>query len=217
MSKSLGNLITIKDALVKYSADAIRIYVLSSHYRSPLTYSEEILEAAEKGAERLRQTVNSPASGKKTDKGIDAELYRQRFVKAMDDDFNTAQAVAALFDLAREINRYDSEGLEAGEARKTMVELGGVMGLTFKEPERAPLDAAKFVELANFVYQELNRNDAPDDSLSAESTVDNLLLIRQELRQVKQWQQADMIRAKLDEAGITFEDTPQGTVWRRKR
>ena len=120
MSKSLGNLITIKDALVKYSADAIRIYVLSSHYRSPLTYSEEILEAAERGAERLRQTVNSPASGKKTDKEIDAELYRQRFIKAMDDDFNTAQAVASLFDLAREINRYDSEGLEAGEVTWTI-------------------------------------------------------------------------------------------------
>ncbi len=217
MSKSLGNLVTIKQALEKYSADGIRIFVLSSHYRSPLTYSEEILEAAEKGAERLQQTVNSPASGKKADRKIDREQYRQRFTKAMDDDFNTAQAVAALFDLARDINRYESEGREAGEARKTLVELGGVLGLTFAEPERAPLDAAKFIELANFVYQELNRTDVPDDSLSAESTVDNLLLIRQELRKEKKWRQADMVRAKLDEAGITFEDTPQGTVWRRKR
>jgi len=99
MSKSLGNLITIKEAVDKYSADAIRIFVLSSHYRSPLTYSEEILEAAEKGAERLRQTVNNPVSGNKTGKRIDTEPYRKRFSEAMDDDFNTAQAVASLFDL----------------------------------------------------------------------------------------------------------------------
>jgi len=97
------------------------------------------------------------------------------------------------------------------------VELGGVLGLSFEEPERAPLDATKFVSMANFIYKELNRTDVPDDSLSAASTIDNLLLIRQELRKEKKWQQADMVRAKLDEAGITFEDTPQGTVWRRKR
>jgi len=217
MSKSLGNLITIKQAVDKYSADAIRIFVLSSHYRSPLTYSEEILAAAEKGAERLRQTVNNPVSGNKTGKRIDTEPYRKRFSEAMDDDFNTAQAVAALFDLTRDINRYENEGFEAGEAREALKELGGVLGLNFQEREEAPLDAAKFVELANFIYKDLNRTDVPDDSLSAASTVDNLLLIRQELRKEKKWQPADMVRAKLDEAGITFEDTPQGTVWRRKR
>ncbi len=217
MSKSLGNLITIKQALQNYSVDAIRIFVLSSHYRSPLTYSEEILAAAEKGAERLRQTANNPVAGNKTGKRIDTEPYRERFSEAMDDDFNTAQAVAALFDLTRDINRYENEGFEAGEARETLKELGGVLGLSFQEREEAPLDATKFVELANFTYRELNRTDVPDDSLSAASTVDNLLLIRQELRKEKKWQLADMIRAKLDEAGITFEDTPQGTVWRRKR
>jgi len=155
--------------------------------------------------------------GQRADNKIDTDKYRQRFINAMDDDFNTAQAVAALFDLARDINRYENEGTAASEARETLMELGGVLGLTFAEPERAPLDAAKFIELANLVYQELKRTDVPDSSLSAEGAVDNLLLIRQELRQEKKWQQADMIRTKLDEAGITFEDTPQGTVWRRKR
>jgi len=217
MSKSLGNLITIKEAVDKYSADAIRIFVLSSHYRSPLTYSEEILEAAEKGAERLRQTVNNPVSGNKTGKRIDTEPYRKRFSEAMDDDFNTAQAVAALFDLTRDINRYESEGLETGKARTTLVELGGVLGLSFEEPERAPLDAKLFAQISDAIHIMLERDAPPSEGKNAAETIETLIALRQKLRELKQFQFADMVRAKLDEAGITFEDTPQGTVWRRKR
>ena len=213
MSKSLGNLITIKEALEKYGADAIRIFVLSSHYRSPLTYSEEILEAAERGADRLRQTANNTVSGRKTDRRIDAGQYRQRFITAMDDDFNTARAIAALFDLAREINRSDSEGLEAGEARDALKELGEVLGLTFKAEQARPLD----VELIAQVYQVLNLATPPDAKQDAEKLIENLIRVRKEMREARQWQQADLIRAKLDEAGITLEDTPQGTGWKRKR
>ena len=216
MSKSLGNLITIKQALQNYSADAIRIFVLSSHYRSPLTYSEEILEAAEKGAERLRQTVNNPVSGNKTGKQIDTEQYRKRFTEAMDDDFNTAQAVAVLFDLARDINRCESEDLEASAAREMLKELGGVLGLSFEEPERAPLDAELFAQNSAIVYQILDL-PTPPVATDAGDIIENLIDLRQELRKEKKWQQADVIRAKLDEAGIALEDTPQGTAWRRKR
>jgi cysteinyl-tRNA synthetase len=217
MSKSLGNLITIKEALEKYSADAIRIFVLSSHYRSPLTYSEEIVEAAERGAERLRQTANSVASGHKAGKKIDTEHYRKRFIEAMDDDFNTAQAIAALFDLAREINKYDGEGIEVGEVRETFKELGEVLGLTFKEPEAPPLEAELFAQVAASVYGELNRAGAPNEKQDAEKIIENLIEIRNELRDAEQWQQADMIRDKLSEAGTALVDTPQGTVWKRKR
>ena len=217
MSKSLGNLITIKQALENYSADAIRVFVLSSHYRSPLTYSEEILEAAEKGSERLRQTVNSPAGNGETGKKMDVEQYRQRFIAAMDDDFNTAQAVAALFDLARDINRYESEPAEAGEAREALKELGEVLGLTFAEPERAPLDAKLFAQISDAIHIMLEREAPPSEGKNAAETIETLIALRQKLRELKQFQFADMVRAKLDEAGITFEDTPQGTVWRRKR
>ncbi|MFC1931264.1 cysteine--tRNA ligase [Chloroflexota bacterium] len=217
MSKSLGNLITIKEALDKYSADAIRIFVLSSHYRSPLTYSEEIVAAAEKGVDRLRQTANNITSGRKTGKKIDTEKYRQRFTKAMDDDFNTAQALATLFDLAREINKYDSEGIEANEARDTFKELGVVLGLTFQTPEEAPLEAESFTQILASVYKELNQPAPTNKSLNAEAIIDNLIKLRRELRQAKQWQQADMVREKLDEAGIVLEDTPSGTVWKQKR
>jgi len=231
MSKSLGNLITIKQALKNYSADAIRVFVLSSHYRSPLTYSEEILEAAEKGAERLRQTVNSKVSDQKTDKKIDAEQYRKRFIEAMDDDFNTAQAVAALFDLTREINRYEGERKDAAEAREALTGLGGVLGLTFKEPEGAPLDSKAISALQKSIIARIRKaklykvieqvekmvNEQGLEPEDAASYLNLLRGVRDALRKEKHFQLADEIRDKLAELGITFEDTPQGTVWKRKR
>jgi cysteinyl-tRNA synthetase len=191
MSKSLGNLITIREALQKYSPDAIRIFVLSSHYRSPLTYSEEALEAAERGAERLRQAVQAASAPEGAAEKIDLETYRKRFIEAMDDDFNTAQALAALFDLARGINRASEEGFGASQAQQTFKELSGVLGLTLKAPEGPHIAAEPFIEL--------------------------LIATRNQLRQAKQFKLADEIRAKLDELGIVLEDTPTGTVWKRKR
>ncbi len=191
MSKSLGNLVTIKEVLEKYSADALRIFILSSHYRSPLTYSEEALEAAEKGADRLRQVVETIVKGEKADKGVDINSFRNKFIEAMDDDFNTAQALATLFDLAREINRLRDEGCSITQGQTMLMELSKILGLTFKMPEKLSLDAEPFIELA--------------------------VSTRKQLREAKQFQLADEIRAKLDELGIALEDTPQGTVWKRKR
>jgi len=191
MSKSLGNLITIKEALERYSPDAIRIFVLSSHYRSPLTYSEEALEAAERGADRLRQAVHSGSKGEKVGDKIDSEPYRQRFIEAMDDDFNTAQALGVLFDLARDINRVSDKGYSVVRGQQVLLELANVLGLTLEPPGKPSLDAEPFIEL--------------------------LLSTREQLRQASQFQLADEIRARLAELGIALEDTPQGTVWKRKR
>ncbi len=189
MSKSLGNLITIKDALSKYSVGAIRTFILSSHYRSPLTYSEEALGAAEAGARRLRQALSSQGSEDKTGGELNPEPYRNQFILAMDDDFNTARALSVLFDLVREINRADTGGLDTAAAKKMLRELAGVLGLALKEPEKAH-DIAPFIEL--------------------------LLTIRQELREAKQYGLADSIRMRLTEVGIALEDTPRGTVWKQK-
>jgi len=216
MSKSLGNLITIKEALEKYSADAIRIFILSSHYRSPLTYSEQALEAAERGADRLRQAVQSEGGERQFDWQSTVEQYQTRFNDAMDDDFNTPQAIATLFDLAREINRADDEGANTEKARVILKELAGVLGLKLEPREELPLDAQDIARVYTTVYQQLSRTPACDDNSDAEIMIHDLVEMRQELRKAKQWQQADMVRNKLDEAGIVLEDTPKGTVWKQK-
>ncbi len=191
MSKSLGNLVTIKETLSKYSADALHIFILSSHYRSPLTYSEEALEAAERGAGRLRESVRSEERDETNGNQKDIEAYQSRFIEAMDDDFNTPQALATLFDLAREMNRLRDTGSSVGQRQSLLIKLAGVLGLTLKPPERQFIDAEPFIKL--------------------------LISTRERLRQAKQWQLADEIRANLDEAGIILEDTAKGTVWKRKR
>ncbi len=191
MSKSLGNLITIREALEKYSPDAMRIFVLSSHYRSPLTYSEEALGAAEKGADRLRQAVRSGFREKENAEETNPEPYRNQFIEVMDDDFNTPQAIAILFDLVRDINRLSDEGYSVASAQQALLELAGVLGLTLELLAKPALDAEPFIEL--------------------------LISTRRQLREAKQFQLADEIRAKLVELGVALEDTPKGTVWRVKR
>jgi cysteinyl-tRNA synthetase len=178
--------------LQKYSADAIRVFVLSSYYRSPLTYSEEALEAAERGAERLRQAVRSESRGEKEPTGeMTVESYQNRFIEAMDDDFSTPRALATMFDLAHDINRLSEAGYGVNLAQKTLLDMARVLGLTLKPPEMPTLDANPFIEL--------------------------LISTRERLREAKQWQLADEIRNKLGDMGISLEDTPQGTIWKIKR
>ena len=188
MSKSLGILVTVKEVLERFSPDAVRLFVLNSHYRSPVSFSEEGLEAAERAADRLRQAVRGGGGGD-TPASIDTDGLRRSFVEAMDDDFNSAQAIAALFDLAREINRTRVEGGDVKQAQGTLLELAGVLGLTLEE-RQVSLAAHPFIEL--------------------------LVSVRSELRKEKLWQLADRIRSSLEEMGIAIEDTPQGTLWRRR-
>ncbi len=154
------------------------------------TSNAKALEAAERGAERLRQAVESEEGGRP---GVElaADAYHDRFIEAMNDDFNTAQALGTLFDLAREINRLRDSGYSVEEGQNTFVELASVLGLTLKAPEKQLIEAAPFIGL--------------------------LVEIRKQLRTAKQFQLADEIRKKLDGLGIALEDTPKGTVWKQKR
>ena len=215
MSKSLGNLITVKEALerYRYSADAIRLFVLSSHYRSPLTYAEDGLEAAERGVERLRLAAHR-ASGDGPP-APQAAIFRQRFTEAMDDDFNTAQAIAALFDLASEINRAADQGHSTMEAQSVIMELAGVLGFSL-EPRRFRIDVGGgIVKIAARLG--INVEKDVKDINEQERIIQQIVDKRQELRSRREWAETDKIRSELEEQGIVQEDTPRGTTWRYKR
>ena len=194
MSKSLGNMLTIKEVLTKRSADAIRVFVLSSHYRSPLSFTWEGLESAEKGADRLARAANRADEAALSAGMLEADSYRRQFTEAMDDDFNSAKAIGILFDLAREINQAADNGKNITEARKLLKQLAAeVMGLRLvtEESKAESVEAAPFIEL--------------------------LIQTRYNLRQAKQYQLADEIRQKLGGLGILLDDTPKGTTWKQKK
>jgi cysteinyl-tRNA synthetase len=216
MSKSLGNLITIRDALKKYTADGLRIFILSSYYRTPLTYTQEAMDAAQAGADRLQRVADKETTGKGM--FVDPKPYYDKFVEAMDDDFNTPQAIAALFDLARDINRAEEDGKVAGQARRTLRELGGVLGLTFKARAAAPLDVEPLQKLAADIAVKARAAGVTADSVpeGADAIMALLISVRKDLRKAKQFQLADEIRNGLTSIGITLEDTPQGTTWKKK-
>jgi cysteinyl-tRNA synthetase len=188
MSKSTGNLVSIKDALGRFSSDAIRLFVLGSHYRSPLSYSEQALEASDRGVERLRSALGQKSNGKEELAMVDVKPFEQKFVAAMDDDFNTPQAIAVLFELAKEINRGTEQGMNITKAQHALLKLASILGLTLKEKTQPTSDTEAFISLLA-------------------STRDNL-------RQNQQWQLADKIRSGLADLGVTLEDTPQGTRWK---
>jgi len=226
MSKSLGNLITIKEALDKYGTDAIRIFVLSSHYRSPLTYSEEVVEGAFKGAERLlRVIVREDAGGKET---IDVKPYEDRFIEAMDDDFNTPQAIAVLFDLARAINQAVHSGAGFANARDRLAALArDVLGLRLEE-SKIPLDIRLLMDKIDLIMLEIKQHFKSTEqaiSIHTESAIakakqsgdiEDLIALRNDLRASKKYELSDKIRDVLMEMGIILEDTPKGTTWKKQ-
>jgi cysteinyl-tRNA synthetase len=216
MSKSLGNLVTIRETLRKSSADGLRILVLSSHYRSPLSYSDEALLAAEKNAERLRQAAGGNDSDDMAAGSIGVASFRDRFIEAMDDDFNAPRALVVLYELAREINRHKAAGADVREARDTLLELSGVLGLTLDSPRAEAQDDGGIAGAIASVYAELNRSVPDGEPTDTGAAIEGLVDLRNRLRREKQWQQADVVRDRLDEAGIVLEDSPQGTTWKRK-
>ncbi len=189
MSKSLGNLVSVDQALEKYSPDSLRLYFLSSHYRSPLSYSDEGCAAMERSAGRLRHALARETGGKKGDP-LDTAPYQERFLAAMDDDLNTPRALAVLFDLARDLNRAGDEGKDVRAAQYSLRRLGGILGLTFQEPA-----------------------SGGQEQLAAKPFIELLLDTRTELRKAKQYEMADQIREGLDQQGVILEDTAQGTQW----
>ena len=201
MSKSLGNFFTVREAAKTYGYDAIRMFMLMSHYRSPLNYSTEILEQTKSALERLRIAKDNldffTANGKEG-KITDAEQafvdglgkYRDRFVEVMDDDFNTADAISVIFEMVRDINAAVSPAADptkalAEDCRAIFLELCGVLGIPF----------------------------GTSGDLNTE--IEKMIAARQAARKAKNWAEADRIRDELKAEGIILEDTPQGVKWHR--
>ena len=194
MSKSTGKIVRLREVLDAHGADALRLFVLGGHYRSPLTYSAESLAAAARGAERLRLAVSEETvEGDAVDSEgavFDEAAERGKFVEALDDDLNTPRAMAVVYELGRLVNRRRSRGEPAGDAQALLRELGGVLGLQFAGA----------------------RAGASED---AGPLVDLLVEVRGWLREAKQFELADRVRDRIGELGVVLEDSRGGTTWRR--
>jgi cysteinyl-tRNA synthetase len=189
MSKSLGNLVSIRDALAKYSPDALRFGLLNAHYRGPGYYSDEGLAGAEAAADRVRQALNAPSNAGGGGK-LEPAAAREQFTEAMDDDLNTPRALAAFHTLARDINRESSEGHDVGDAQAVLEELGrSVLGLTFLALETEVND-----ELATHIEALVSKRTAH--------------------RAAKEFTEADAARNELSALGVTLTDSADGTAWK---
>jgi cysteinyl-tRNA synthetase len=194
MSKSLGNFFTIREVLARYDAETVRFFLVRTHYRSALNYSDQHLDDAATAIRRLYTTLQAvpPAA-------VDAldwsEPYAARFKAAMDEDFGTPEAVAVLFDLASDVNRTHSTSL-AGQLKA----LGACLGLLQLQPEAF-----------------LKRGAGSAVALADDAVIDALIAERSQAKQDRDFAEADRIRAQLLEMGVVLKDGPTGTRWERAR
>jgi len=196
MSKSLGNFFTLREVLQKFQPEVIRFFILSSHYRSPLNYSIDNLEEAKAALSGLYTALRDTAADN------DVELVQKsvdEFNSFMDDDFNTAKAISLLHELARDLNRTtDKTTSEAIQLAVTLRTLGSVLGLLQDDP-------------AGFLQAKTSSNEDDLDETAIQKFINDRVAAKAE----KNYEKADQIRDQLQTLGISLEDTPQGTIWRR--
>jgi cysteinyl-tRNA synthetase len=214
MSKSLGNFFTVREVLDYSPPEVIRFFIISSHYRSPLNYSEENLDHAKAALEGLYIALRGLPLP------VEAPLdtvYATRFYAAMDDDFNTPEALAVLFDLAREINRMCSKNkAQAARLGTSLRQLGAILGILQQNPDeflQAPPRGAE-VTLTGHTMKIEGGELSIKSPLTSEK-IEQLIAQRSEARNNKNWAEADRIRDQLASQGIILEDSPDGTTWRR--
>jgi len=195
MSKSLGNFFTIREVTARYQPEVLRYFLLTSHYRSPLNYSDVQLENAKGALTTLYTALRGISPAGEAD--LDDPLAR-RFLDALNDDFNTPEALAVLFELAHEINRMRSEDAAGAAARAAlMLRLAELLGLLYQAPE------------------DFLRGGSAEGGPSDEE-IEELIAKRNEARKNRDFAEADRIRDALAEQGVILEDGPEGTTWRRE-
>ncbi len=193
MSKSLGNFFTVREVLSRHEAEVVRQFLIASHYRSPLNYSEQALARSASALKRLYTALQGLETAKA--RALVNSRFERAFNAAMDDDFNTPVAFRVLFDLAREINRLKGEDMRAAaQLGRLLVKLGGVLGILRAEPE---------TWLRGVGAEHL-------DSAHVES----LIAAREQAREEKNWQEADRIRDQLSAMNVVVEDGAGGSRWR---
>ncbi len=194
MSKSLGNFFTLREVLKTYAPEVIRYFILASHYRSPLNYADQNLDGAKLALERFYTALRGVEAAAVNDGGE----YQSRFRAAMDDDFNTPEALAVLFEIATALNRAKASNMPevAAQLAGNLRYLGGVIGLLQG-------DAEAFL-----------KGDAGEDGLS-DAQIETLIQQRIDAKQAKAWAEADRIRDELQAQGVIVEDGAGGSRWRR--
>lgn len=202
MSKSLGNFLTIRDFLKHYHPEVLRYFSIMSHYRSPIDYATDNIDAAGRGLSRLYTALRGlPLETKETNTEMQSKTsFEQKFQDAMNDDFNTPEAIAVLFEIAHDINRHrETEPEKAVELALHLKKLGNILGLLYSEPE---------VFLKNISGKAIDV--APEE-------IEQLIAARDQARKSKQWAESDRIRDVLLAKGVSLEDTATGTKWHISR
>lgn len=203
MSKSLNNFFTVREVLKQYRAEDVRFFILSSHYRSPLNYTEENLENSKAGLTRLYTSL----TGLSPDSDIDmSNQYVNGFFDAMNDDFNTPKANGVLFDLAKEINKNKENNPDTANRLAGILKyLGNSLGLLGEAPD-------------NYLKMSVGQGQKVDGGAghTTDKEIDDLIAQRERARLDKDWEASDRIRDTLLSAGVVLEDSATGTGWRRK-
>ena len=192
MSKSLGNFFTLRDVLAEHDAEILRFFLMSAHYRTQLSYSQDNIDQAKSALERLYTALRGVDVNSVTDLSYGG--YLARFETAMNDDLNVPEAYSVLFDLARDLNKQKDNAEEAGKLAAVLKGIGGILGFLQRDPEA-------FLQ-----------SGGDDDAAEIEA----LIKARNDARAAKDWGAADAARDKLTAMGIVLEDGAQGTTWRRQ-
>ncbi len=207
MSKSLGNFFTVREILKQYDSEVVRFFITRAHYRSPLNYSDQHLDDAKHALTRLYTALKGdPVTAGAIDWN---NAYAQCFRDAMNDDFNTPEAVAVLFDLANELNRSHEPRL-AGLLKS----LGGVLGLLQRDPTDF-LQGRRDVVVKPSGVSARGETGTVSVITMSEDEIKQKIDLRTDARRAKNFEEADRIRDELLDSGVVLEDTAQGTTWRR--